>query len=418
MVIKMDTIFVVESKKKFKLAVNFLNAAITIVLCLVLNGGLAAQESLLIANRVAPVLNTDVFEKSLVQKISQEEQSKKFDESVRAKYPKAVIKDVELGVKHIKLTKYYKGKPVKINIIEVNQALNPNLKVSPRLARNGLTGRVGISNIAAKNNSIVAINGTFFKPQTGVPLGTLMIDGELQTGPIYDRVAMGFFDNYFDTARIQLNASIKTGKEVIKIDNVNQPRMLSTYMLLYTPKWGKTSAPTPKYGIQVAISNNRVVKISADALTIPENGYVISGPAIKLKNLKEGDAVKVDIETIPQWKDVKHIISGGPYLMKNGEVFIDVKEERLLSITGRNPRTAIGYTADNHLILLTADGREASSIGLTLTETAYLMKAAGCYEAINLDGGGSSVLYIKGQIMNSPAQKGGIALSNALTVSL
>ena len=91
--------------------------------------------------------------------------------------------------------------------------------------------------------------------------------------------------------------------------------------------------------------------------------------------------------------------------------------QKLGSIGGRNPRTAIGYTKDNDLILITADGREGSSIGLTLTELANLLKGLGCVNAINLDGGGSTVMYVKGQIVNRPHQPGGIALSNALVIS-
>lgn len=411
----MDTIFY-ESKKHYKFAVNVINTAITVALCLSFPKTLLAQETVLIANTVTPIINAGRIEKSVDNALKQEEELKRFNESVKQRYKNGVIKDIELGVKHIRLTKTYNGRPVKINIVEINRNLNPDLKITPVLASDKLNTKSGISRIAKKNNSIVAINGTFFKPQTGVPLGTLMIDGEIQTGPIYDRVALGIFEDRFDTARVQLNANLITKNQKIKIDNINQPRMLSTYTLMYTPKWGIKSTPTPKYGIQIAVKDNKVTEISENSLIIPENGYIISGPKSKLGNLKIGDSIKADIVTIPEWKNVTHIISGGPYLLKRGEIFIDVKEEKLPAITGRNPRTAVGYTPENNLVLITVDGREQSSIGMSLRELASFMKSIGCYEAINLDGGGSSVLYINGQIANHPAQKGGIALSNALTV--
>ena len=90
--------------------------------------------------------------------------------------------------------------------------------------------------------------------------------------------------------------------------------------------------------------------------------------------------------------------------------------QKLASIGGRNPRTAIGYTKDNSLIMLTADGREGASIGLTLVELANLMKELGCVNAMNLDGGGSTVMYVKGKIVNKPAVKGGIPLSHTLSI--
>ena len=68
--------------------------------------------------------------------------------------------------------------------------------------------------------------------------------------------------------------------------------------------------------------------------------------------------------------------------------------------------------------MLTADGREGASIGLTLFELAYLMKDLGCINAMNLDGGGSTVMYVQGKIVNKPAVSGGIPISHSLIVNL
>ena len=71
---------------------------------------------------------------------------------------------------------------------------------------------------------------------------------------------------------------------------------------------------------------------------------------------------------------------------------------------------------DKNLILITADGREGASIGLTLYELATLMKQLGCINAMNLDGGGSTVMYINGKIVNKPPVQGGIPLSHTLLI--
>jgi exopolysaccharide biosynthesis protein len=55
---------------------------------------------------------------------------------------------------------------------------------------------------------------------------------------------------------------------------------------------------------------------------------------------------------------------------------------------------------------------------MTLTELAQYMQKLGCVNAMNLDGGGSTVMYVNGYIANKPPVKGGIALSNALTISM
>ncbi len=347
-----------------------------------------------------------------------EEQQANFNKSVRNRYKNSLIYDVAPGIKHIKLTRVYQGRPVRINVVEVNKNLNSNIEITPQLSSSHLSSKSTITSIAKKRNSIVAINGTYFKPQTGVPLGTLMINKKMYTGPIYNRVAIGIFDDGFDMARIELNANLKTSKGEVKIDNINQPRMLSTYVLAYTPEWGAFAPPSPKYGIQMAIEDNKITSISTQALPIPQNGYVIVGPKEKLEKVFKARSAKVDIKTVPDWDNVNHIISGGPYLVKNGNVFIDMTEQKLGAIGGKNPRTAIGYTQDGNLIMVAVDGREGASVGMTLRELAGFMQSIGCINAMNLDGGGSTVMYVNGRVVNMPKVKGGIALSNALTIDL
>lgn len=418
----MDALLVNPTKHFSKLIVNTLNISIVMGLLLsqnIFEGPPIFAQELRIAHNtiVSPLLNNGSIERNLVNEISVEQRTQNFNNEIRKKYKNGVIVDVDKGVKHIKLVKYYQGKPVRINVIEVNSNLNPDLQLTPVIASDTLNRKSTISNIAKRNNSIVAINGTFFKPETGVPLGTLMINKKMYTGPIYNRVAMGIFDNRYEMARIQLNANIKTWGHELKIDNINQPRMLSSHVIVYTKEWGKMSPVTPKYGEQIVVQDNKVTNVSTSSQAIPENGFVVVGPAKALEDFSKAKNIELEVQTTPEWKDVKHIIGGGPYLVKDGQVFIDIKEQKLGAIGGKNPRSAIGYTANNNLIIVAVDGRENSSVGMTLSELANFMKSIGCENAMNLDGGGSTVLYVNGRVVNSPKVKGGIALSNALTLN-
>lgn len=342
----------------------------------------------------------------------------RWESSLRRKYKNAAIVNVETGVVHVKLTKYVNSQPVKINIVEVNRKLNPNIELEPALASESLARKATIRTIAHKNNSIVAVNGTFFKPQTGVPLGTLMIDRKILTGPVYNRVAMGIGKNEFKMARLEMDTKLKAQNIEVNVDNINQPRMLASYVIAYTRDWGQTAPPTPKYGVQIAIENNKIIKISDGSLEIPKEGYVISGPKQKLEPFFNATSVEMDIKTSPNWENIDHIISGGPYLVRDSQIYVDVKDQKLTSISGKNPRTAIGYTKDDNLILVTIDGREESSVGMNIYDLAKFMKSLGCDNAMNLDGGGSSVMYIKGNIVNNPSVRGGAAISNAFTISV
>lgn len=376
-------------------------------------------ENIRIVNGIvaAPLVNNIRIEQSINSAVTEAASVKDFDQQIERKYRYGTIETVESGLKHIRLTKYYQGRPVKLNIIETDLTLNSDLKITPVIASNTLSRKASVTAMARKSNSIVAVNGAFFKPQTGCPLGTMMIDQKIYTGPIFNRVAMGFFDNGYDMAKVELNASLNYGFNSIKVNNINQPRMRAADMIVYTPDWGCRAPISPKYGSQIVVSDNKVVAIDSNYSDIPKDGYVLVGPACQFKGLKIGTRVNLDIKTIPEWKNVKHIVSGGPYLVKNGEVYVDIADQKLGSIGGRNPRTAIGYTKDNHVIIITADGREGSSVGMTLKELAYFMQSLGCVNAMNLDGGGSTVMYIKGHVVNHTPVRGGIQLSNIVGIT-
>ncbi len=406
MVRAMDTILL--QRPQFEKAATSA-AGIGIALCLFLS-----QNTLLSAKDIGNLTGVSPGLNYIQER--QIHESTVFEKEISEKYNGLEVTEVEKGVKHVRMIRFYKNKPVRINIVELSLGVNQGLTVEPSIASEKLASKNKISNIAQRDNAIVAINGGYFKPQTGVPLGTLMINKKVYTGPIYDRVAMGIFDNGFDMARVQLKAEIKTNKGGVKIDNVNQPRMLSVHTIIYTPDWGEYSPPSPKYGKQIVVSGGKFVRASYGRNKIPEDGYVIVGPKSKLDKIEGANKFKLDIKLNPEWEEVNHIISGGPYLVKNGDIYVDMTAQKLASIGGRNPRTAIGYTRDNHLIMLTADGREGASIGLTLIELANLMKELGCVNAMNLDGGGSTVMYINGKVVNKPAVQGGIPLSHTLSV--
>ena len=419
----MDTLDLYQgnTENTARITINFaIVGAIILILPFILNSPIFADDSLL-ANAPVPEINLDTGQiyRQILEDISPETKIKNFNASVNRRYAGGIIRDVDVGIKHIKLTKYYEGKPVRINVVEIDRGLASNYELKPALASSvdNLQSRRTITTIAKQNNAIAAVNGTFFKPQTGVPLGTLMIDGKIYTGPIYNRVAMGIGDDGFKVARMEMNAKLKAKGKTLNLDNINQPRMLSSYSLIYTREWGEKAPVSPKYGYQIAIKDNKIIQSSSNPLVIPEGGYVIVAPYRSLEPFLKESKVEVEINTIPDWKNMKHIISGGPYLVKDSEVYVDMSAEKLGAIGGKNPRTAIGYTKDNHLIMVAVDGRENQSVGMTLMQLASFMKSIGCTNAINLDGGGSTVMYVNGQVVNNPAFKGGIAISNALVLA-
>jgi exopolysaccharide biosynthesis protein len=114
--------------------------------------------------------------------------------------------------------------------------------------------------------------------------------------------------------------------------------------------------------------------------------------------------------TLHKWK-MQTAIGGGPVLLQDGNIHITNNEERRFggkAINDKHPRTAMGYTKDNKLIILVVQGRFPNiAEGATLTQEAQLLKDLGCIEAINLDGGGSSCLLVNGKETIKPCDKEG-----------
>ncbi|GKT25635.1 hypothetical protein ADUPG1_004653, partial [Aduncisulcus paluster] len=127
---------------------------------------------------------------------------------------------------------------------------------------------------------------------------------------------------------------------------------------------------------------------------IPEDGYIIAAVGDLIPqvyaNFKQGD--KVSLKSSEFIKQVDQAIGGGAKILTNGAPESDFS----LNISGRHPRSALGFSQDNKtLYLVTIDGRHGNFTGMTQTELAYYMAEAGAYNAINLDGGGSSEMVAK-----------------------
>lgn len=109
-----------------------------------------------------------------------------------------------------------------------------------------------------------------------------------------------------------------------------------------------------------------------------------------------------------RWK-METVVGGGPVLVHNGNIRVTNEEEGLF-IKGEkdlHPRSAIGYTRDGRIIVLAVQGRTPGAAGVTLLQEARILQELGCYEALNLDGGGSSCMLVNGKETIKPSDKTG-----------
>ncbi len=112
-----------------------------------------------------------------------------------------------------------------------------------------------------------------------------------------------------------------------------------------------------------------------------------------------GEQTVIDPNDFREW-NMQTAVGGGPVLLQKGEIRITNEEEMMFTgkaIQDKHPRTAMGYTKDGKLIILMIEGRNKQAGGATLGQEARIFKDLGCWEALNLDGGGSSCLLVNGR---------------------
>ena len=118
----------------------------------------------------------------------------------------------------------------------------------------------------------------------------------------------------------------------------------------------------------------------------------------------------------------EHIILNKKYMntiftiANSSETFINITSTKKSFSSTTELFQSVDFKTYNNIIIITADGREKASVGLTLGELARYMRQIGCVNAMNLDGGSSTVMFGAGQILNSPVNVGGIPVSNAVNV--
>lgn len=187
----------------------------------------------------------------------------------------------------------------------------------------------------------------------------------------------------------------------------------------------KTALANNTYGRNItdttsdmAANNNAVLAINGDYYGARQSGYVIRNGKLYRDTSGKRDALV--IQKNGEFKFVSEsetsasellqdgalqVFSFGPVLLNNGEISVGENDEVGMAMAS-NPRTAIGYLGNNHYVFVVSDGRTSESAGLSLYELASFMKELGVKDAYNLDGGGSSTMVFKGEIINNPTTSG------------
>lgn len=335
--------------------------------------------------------------------------------------------------------------PVKFRIFYTTTDLkNKNVDVRAIKHTDRLAGVSTISDAMASHSNdrrkyFAGVNADFFSKTS--PCGITVVDSEVygssQSSGWYlfginaNRVPM------IGTGELAITASLTTGKSFTTY-KLNRPRSTND-LVIYTPRFGSNTATdndgtevllqpidntnelTPGAQVTMKVVSSPIV--GSGNSTIPDGKYILSGNGLAasfLNDLKAGDEVKlrcaVRFNGITGGK-ITQALGGCPAILSGGKV-LDT-DKVLDHLSSAQPRTAVGYnSARDTLVMMVADGRSAISVGPISKVLADMMKNAGCSEALNFDGGGSSELYTdKFGVVNVPTDGHERQVTNGLYLS-
>jgi Phosphodiester glycosidase len=228
--------------------------------------------------------------------------------------------------------------------------------------------RLSLRQFYEKNrHPLLVVNGTFFSFQTSQNLNAVVRRGRLIAYNVHSIPAKG---------KDTLTYLHPLGSAI----GINKKRKADVAWL-YTD-----SSRRRPYAVQHAVNPGR------DSLSYLS--YDSVNRSVSLMAQRE------TTRHLTKWK-MQSAIGGGPVLLQQGQIRITNNEELKFAgkaLYDKHPRTAIGYTRDGRLIILVVQGRfPGMADGLNLQQEAKMLQDIGCWEALNLDGGGSSCMLINGK---------------------
>jgi hypothetical protein len=324
--------------------------------------------------------------------------------------------------------------PWVVNVLTIDPAASKGrLKTTygPDLARVEKT-----SDLVRSAGAVAGVNASFFTftasvQYPGDPVGLGIADGKLLSEPLTDPAEANLLidanSNKMLMGHLRWTGSVVNRDTGVRLplEYVNHPPVIPTAcaslpdqttctlpgdVVLFTPEF---AAATPtgngvevvldRFGCVVRTSTTRGTSLTPGQTSLQATGQdsvalrnaVANGCLNKDINVADGNGEKVPLRSGLYGATGRYrLTAGGGIVVPAGTG----------SFFARNPRTIAGTTHDGKILLATIDGRQTTSVGTTMDETAAVAKALGMYDAINLDGGGSTAMALQdGTLVNRPS---------------
>jgi hypothetical protein len=287
----------------------------------------------------------------------------------------------------------------------------------------------------------------------GDPAGAAVQDGKILSEPVGDRPSLVIDKNEASVQRLRWHGMVsgQANSVTLPLDGLNRvpglirncggsddaPTNLPLHdftctdadeIVAFTSEFGPATPSGPglevildAHGTVTTVNNSRGTGIPAGGQAL----QAIGADADKLATVAvPGTRLKIDTDLLDEaGKTLKtgpntDVINGGPTLVENGQLNVTAKRDGMVRtndsnsffygwVHKRNPRTIAGVDAQGRTLLVTADGRQTTSLGLSIKESADVARSLGMVNAINLDGGGSTTMVQGSQVVNSPSDAAG-----------
>lgn len=292
-----------------------------------------------------------------------------------------------------------------------------NFSIKPFLSNPSghMEGTASLLNIVKKLPIIAAINGGFFNRKNKLPLSVIRQDNIWRSSPILNRGVIAWNDaGDLMISRLILQETIRTENGKFLPIIYPNSAYIQGGISRYTPAWGNHYIPLSDQEIIVTIIDDQIIshtpggKAGENRFIIPPNGYLLTLRSLTeaLNQLPIGSRITIESQTIPpELNHYPHIIGGGPVLVKNGEISLNPQAENFSNIYIKQTaiRSAIAQTKEGNLLMIVVYNRVGGS-GPTFAELAQILQTMGVLDAVNLDGGSSTSLYLGGGLLDRPPE--------------
>ncbi|MDQ3986019.1 MAG: phosphodiester glycosidase family protein [Actinomycetota bacterium] len=326
------------------------------------------------------------------------------------------------GLKLITVTDTKLGAEAKVLKVEPSSVLTVDIA----LATGILPGREKTSSLVARHGAIAGINASI-GTSWGRPLGIFAEDGSLKSSPIakgaafaIDKAETNSYVGYHELRIVAKNLNTGAAWRVVDWNDQYPNR---DRISVYTSAGGDVVKP-PRYSCAVRVKPDgpmtwgrgqrgiwrayRVDRKQCGDDRLGLHGGIVfaartgSRGAKKLMEVRKGHTMRVKWELM--WPGVMDVVAGSPILMQEGLVVVEQCDGYVCQ---RHPRTGVGATAAGKILLVTVDGRQSDSAGMTVVEFARFFRWLGADRALNLDGGGSTTMVLEGEVINDPSDPAG-----------